>query len=88
MPTTTAIRPPLRCNYYTSSLCTPLSEVKSHIFGTLTLIGLIKVIVQGKYGLEYKDGELKTAIVSELSNSNISLQLCGDGMIGCDGEES
>ncbi|MDJ1256163.1 MAG: hypothetical protein MRQ10_01295 [Candidatus Midichloria mitochondrii] len=65
-----------------------MSEVKSHIFGTLTLIGLIKVIVQGKYGLEYKDGELKTAIVSELSNSNISLQLCGDGMIGCDGEES
>ncbi|MDJ1256216.1 MAG: hypothetical protein MRQ11_02210 [Candidatus Midichloria mitochondrii] len=49
--------------------------MRSHIFGALALIGTIKVIIDGKYGFEYKNGELKTAIESKLPNSEISLHL-------------
>ncbi|MDJ1304860.1 MAG: hypothetical protein MRQ09_01280 [Candidatus Midichloria sp.] len=44
---------------------------------------LLKLLLMGKYEFEYKNGELKTAIASELPNSEISLHLCGEGKIGC-----
>ncbi|MFV9927715.1 MAG: FG-GAP repeat domain-containing protein [Candidatus Midichloria sp.] len=34
----------------TTSLCTRLSEVKEHIFGSLKLVGHIKVNIYSKYG--------------------------------------
>ncbi|AEI88966.1 MAG: FG-GAP repeat protein [Candidatus Midichloria mitochondrii] len=67
----------------TSSLCIPLSAVKSHVFSALTLIGTIRAVIYSKYGVEYEDGELKTSIASTISNSNVALHICGGGMVGC-----
>lgn len=37
-------------------------------------------------GFEYKDGVLRTAIEGALSESEVSLHLCGSGAIVCNNE--
>ncbi|MDJ1257896.1 MAG: hypothetical protein MRQ07_04505 [Candidatus Midichloria sp.] len=39
-------------------------------------------------GLEYEDGILRTAIVDELANSEVSMNLYGAGAITCANEEA
>ncbi|MDJ1584024.1 MAG: hypothetical protein MRQ11_05000 [Candidatus Midichloria mitochondrii] len=50
------------------------------------MVGTIKAIVNGKYGLEYKDGVLRTAIEGVLSEGGVSLQLAGVGATVCNKE--
>ncbi|MDJ1304659.1 MAG: hypothetical protein MRQ09_00210 [Candidatus Midichloria sp.] len=58
-----------------------MSKVKTEVFGTLTLIGTIKAIIYGKYGLLYEDGELIQALVGSNLSTNEPLILCGEGSI-------
>ncbi|WHQ46768.1 MAG: hypothetical protein MTP17_04740 [Candidatus Midichloria sp.] len=49
-------------------------------------IGFIKVIVQGKYVLEYEDSGLKTVMWVSYQTVRYRFIYVGDGMIGCDDE--
>ncbi|MDJ1257345.1 MAG: hypothetical protein MRQ07_01630 [Candidatus Midichloria sp.] len=69
----------------TTNLCTKLSEVKEHIFGSLKLVGHIKMSIYGKYGLVYEDGVLNKLIVASSLDNNF-LMICGSGAAGCEVE--